>query len=803
MSSRPHYQQSYILSSELGSSKVQDISVLQQPQQQQQAQPPPSPLPGQDKQPSPRDQPEAQPPRLVAPDTGRPLPRLPLPPDTGRPLPRLPLPLPCAGTESRMRCLPRVTHIGVQPAAREPLGPTPSAMFRASQLERPGAAVSRTTYNYEDKYSFVRILRHDELVFDSHFESGNLGTAKRVHANAAAALVPNAYQQEYDLRLNNDVHTNGHVQWYYFSVSNITEGMTVKMNLVNMGKPDSMYNYGMQPLVYSTRMAAGGVDGAAPTKGWHRGGRDVCYYRNDQTRLGRRQHSLTFTYTFVHGGEGEVVYFAYCHPYTYSDLQVHLRTLQDDPERRKTFRRRTLCKTLAGNACDLLVITAPAPTLRALQRRRGVMLTARVHPGESNASWIMKGALDYLTGPSEGARLLREQFVFKVVPMLNPDGVINGNYRCSLAGVDLNRRWGEPDPQLHPTISRTKRMLRRLMAVRDVPLAVDIHGHSRAMDLFLYGCDPEGAAPEVRVFPLMFSKCMPVMNYEGCSFSVGKSKENSARVVIHREGVSNAYTLESSFCGSGGFQFASDDYERMGESLCTTMLHYFEVGHPRMPWSPSGRFAGADAMAAEDGEREGEGGNGNGGRGGLRRLCEQELKVRSDPSSPLHAGRGTARGASSAPLDSDDDPSGDNMDEKERARSLKREGLREQADRMSRHRKTLLRQRRKTERERKSGAGAHASASSEAPQQPSAASASFAAASRETTAAPTATARSRGSRPQRREKEARERRAKIAKDAACGHPPLRMGVAGRGGGAAAAAAERPGPRAKIPVRQQR
>jgi len=27
----------------------------------------------------------------------------------------------------------------------------------------------------------------------------------------------------------------------------------------------------------------------------------------------------------------------------------------------------------------------------------------------------------------------------QIVPMLNPDGVINGSYRCSLAGVDLNR----------------------------------------------------------------------------------------------------------------------------------------------------------------------------------------------------------------------------------------------------------------------------------------------------------------------------------------------------------------------------
>jgi murein tripeptide amidase MpaA len=28
--------------------------------------------------------------------------------------------------------------------------------------------------------------------------------------------------------------------------------------------------------------------------------------------------------------------------------------------------------------------------------------------------------------------------------MINPDGVINGNSRCSLAGVDLNRFWNDP-----------------------------------------------------------------------------------------------------------------------------------------------------------------------------------------------------------------------------------------------------------------------------------------------------------------------------------------------------------------------
>jgi hypothetical protein len=46
----------------------------------------------------------------------------------------------------------------------------------------------------------------------------------------------------------------------------------------------------------------------------------------------------------------------------------------------------------------------------------------------------MKGVIDFLTGNSIEARALRENFVFKIVPILNPDGVINGNYRCSLSG---------------------------------------------------------------------------------------------------------------------------------------------------------------------------------------------------------------------------------------------------------------------------------------------------------------------------------------------------------------------------------
>jgi murein tripeptide amidase MpaA len=53
----------------------------------------------------------------------------------------------------------------------------------------------------------------------------------------------------------------------------------------------------------------------------------------------------------------------------------------------------------------------------------------------------MEGSLKFLLSKTDLAEELLKNFVFKIVPMLNPDGVIHGNYRCSLLGVDLNRKW--------------------------------------------------------------------------------------------------------------------------------------------------------------------------------------------------------------------------------------------------------------------------------------------------------------------------------------------------------------------------
>lgn len=70
--------------------------------------------------------------------------------------------------------------------------------------------------------------------------------------------------------------------------------------------------------------------------------------------------------------------------------------------------------------------------------------------------------------------LIRIAYPLLQVPMINPDGVINGNYRTSLPGCDLNRRYAGPSESLHPTVSAVKRLLRATKEHRGVLLYVDL-----------------------------------------------------------------------------------------------------------------------------------------------------------------------------------------------------------------------------------------------------------------------------------------------------------------------------------------
>jgi len=72
--------------------------------------------------------------------------------------------------------------------------------------------------------------------------------------------------------------------------------------------------------------------------------------------------------------------------------------------------------------------------------------------------------------------------------MLNPDGVIQGNQRTDLAGFDMNRRWSDPSPYIHPVIYAVKNLASMIVEERIIDVFCDIHGHFQAFGTFMYCC---------------------------------------------------------------------------------------------------------------------------------------------------------------------------------------------------------------------------------------------------------------------------------------------------------------------------
>lgn len=98
---------------------------------------------------------------------------------------------------------------------------------------------------------------------------------------------------------------------------------------------------------------------------------------------------------------------------------------------------------------DEIAGSMDAETPRAAKFRKNkpvILITARIHPGETPSSHTMNGIIKFLLNKyfflqsllfkkiREDARayLLRKYFVFKFVPMLNPDGVYSGHYRMDI-----------------------------------------------------------------------------------------------------------------------------------------------------------------------------------------------------------------------------------------------------------------------------------------------------------------------------------------------------------------------------------
>jgi hypothetical protein len=457
--------------------------------------------------------------------------------------------------------------------------------------EKNGVFLDKKNENHFDfkKLTYIPEPKNSndaKIIFDSKFESGNLRMAIKLNSDI---------DNEYDLIIRKDYNCEKNYSWFFFSIECDRE-CDIKFNILNFIKKKIMFDEKekIRILVYNEKDK------------WTRNTYNVQYYENnikilasweDKEKMGSNDEenifsdkfkedeknndmfklfdkdkgekedipdtefffTLSFCYHVNKNNINTPIYFALCFPYTYSTLQDYLHKLSVTKTNKNKIKFSTLNKTICGNPLDILYISNFASTQSLINARQCIIFTARVHPGETSGSYVIESVINNLLNNSEQSNNLLDKYIFKIIPMLNPDGVIHGHYRNNILGKDLNRMWQDPRDNETPTIY----YLKKLISINKPFFFCDFHGHSNMPNCALYCCSPPKKKKnkffnfpngniksyhfyEEKVFMRIMEEEAKYYQKSGEKYNIQKSKLKSARGVIYNEfNVYYSYALET------------------------------------------------------------------------------------------------------------------------------------------------------------------------------------------------------------------------------------------------------------------
>ena len=478
------------------------------------------------------------------------------------------------------------------------------------------------SYNPDDKKDNIND-NNAKIIFDSKFESGNLRMAIKLNSGI---------ENEYDLIMRKDYNSEKNYSWFFFSIESDKE-TDIKFNILNFIKKKIMFDEKdkIRILVYNKN------------EKWTRNTYDIQYYQNniniyppwedkdkilinDENNIfndkykedeknndlfkfsdkekdkGEKEDfpdtefffTLSFCYHVNKNNINTPIYFALCFPYTYSTLQEYLHKISLVKANKNKIKFTTLNKTICGNPLDLIYISNFNCPHSTINSRQSIIFTARVHPGETSGSYVIENVINNLLNNSEQSNSLLDKYIFKIIPMLNPDGVIHGHYRNNILGKDLNRMWQDPRANITPTIY----YLKKLISINKPIFFCDFHGHSNMPNCALYCCSPPKKKKnkffnfpngniksyhfyEEKVFMRIFEEEAKYYQKNGEKYNISKSKLKSARGVIYNEfNIYYSYALETGLMAKWSKQSIGNNINNnlMVQLEPSTINEYYQIG---------------------------------------------------------------------------------------------------------------------------------------------------------------------------------------------------------------------------------
>ncbi|MGP5493704.1 M14 family metallopeptidase [Psychrobacter celer] len=182
--------------------------------------------------------------------------------------------------------------------------------------------------------------------------------------------------------------------------------------------------------------------------------------------------------TIVADLEYDTIQIAYFAPYSYERHQDLLAAVQTHPLVALEHLGETLDKR------DLTLVKIGNGDSSSEVNKRNIWITARQHPGETMAEWLVEGLIyALLDSDNATAKQLLEKADVYIVPNMNPDGSVRGHLRTNAAGTNLNREWSNPSLDKSPEVF----YVINKMEETGVDLFYDVHGDEALPYVFLAG----------------------------------------------------------------------------------------------------------------------------------------------------------------------------------------------------------------------------------------------------------------------------------------------------------------------------
>ena len=176
--------------------------------------------------------------------------------------------------------------------------------------------------------------------------------------------------------------------------------------------------------------------------------------------------------------EYDTIQIAFFAPYSYERHQDLLAAVQMHPFVTLEHLGDTLDKH------DLTLVKISDGDSSSDENKRNIWITARQHPGETMAEWLVEGLIySLLDGDNATGKLLLDKANFYIVPNMNPDGSVRGHLRTNAAGTNLNREWSNPSLEKSPEVF----YVINKMEATGVDLFYDVHGDEEIPFVFLAG----------------------------------------------------------------------------------------------------------------------------------------------------------------------------------------------------------------------------------------------------------------------------------------------------------------------------